>query len=61
MDKHTLKKSHSPKQIFHLTIVSIKHPTYNTSLIKKTKNTFNFHLQMDYIELQAKVHMHAIL
>lgn len=61
MDKHTLKKSPNPKQFFHLTIVSIKHPTYNTHFIKKTKNAFNFHLQMDYIELQAKAHAHAIL
>jgi hypothetical protein len=61
MDTHTLKKSHNPKQFFHLTIVSIKHPTYNTHLIKKIKNTFNFDLQMDYMELQAKVYTHAIL
>jgi hypothetical protein len=39
MDTHTLKKSHNPKQNFHLTIVRIKHPTYNTHLIKKIKNT----------------------
>jgi hypothetical protein len=56
MDTHTLKKSHNPKQIFHLTIVSIKHPTYNTHLIKK-----HTHMQMDYMELQAKVYTHAIL
>ncbi len=42
MDTYTLKKSHNPKQIVHLTIVSIKHPTYNTHLIKKIKKHTQF-------------------
>jgi hypothetical protein len=42
MDTYTLKKSHDPKQIFHLTIVSIKHPAYNTHFIKKEKKHTQF-------------------